>query len=95
MAEALATTSWLIKVNPAGTALVYSTYLGGSGGEGGSGIAIDSSGNAFVAGDTSSTNFPTVNPVQPNNAGGSDAFVTELNPLGTGLVFSTYLLNLA
>jgi hypothetical protein len=83
---------YVTKLNPAGTALVYSTYLGGSGGDAGVGIAIDSSGNAFVTGGTGSTNFPTVNPVQPNYAGGSgDAFVTELNPLGTGLVFSTYL----
>jgi len=82
---------YVAKLNPAGTALVYSTYLGGSGGDDGSGIAIDPSGNAFVTGGTSSTNFPAVNPIQPNNAGGSDAFVMELNPLGTALVFSTYL----
>lgn len=84
--------AFVVKLNPAGSGLVYATYLGGSGGDGADGIAVDALGNAYVAGGTGSTNFPTTSGAfQTNNAGGSDAFVTKLNPTGTGLVYSTYL----
>jgi hypothetical protein len=81
------------KLNSTGTALVYSTYLGGSGEDNGYGIAIDSAGNAYVTGRTGSTDFPILNPFQPTNRAGSNgnAFVTEINPTGTGLIYSTYL----
>jgi hypothetical protein len=79
------------KLNVSGTALVYSTYLGGSGDDSGNGIAVDSAGNAFVTGETGSTNFPTANPLQPTYGGGFDAFVAKLNASGTALVYSTYL----
>jgi len=81
----------VIELNPAGSALVYATYLGGSANDSGDGIAVDSLGNAYVTGVTSSSNFPTVNAIQPTLGGGSDAFVTKVNPLGSGLVYSTYL----
>ena len=74
--------------------LVYSTYLGGSANDRGYGIAIDSSGNASVVGDTTSTNFPTLNLYQGTRAGGVgdyDAFVTKFSPSGTSLWYSTYL----
>jgi hypothetical protein len=72
--------------------LIYSTYLGGSGGDFGYGIAVDSSGNAYVTGYTDSTDFPTSpGALQTMYGGGSDAFVTKLNPTGTALVYSTYL----
>ncbi len=84
--------AFVAKLNPAGSALVYSTYLGGSDGDGGQGIAVDAAGNAYVAGRTLSTNFPTtLGAFQTTIGGASDAFVTKLNPLGTGLVYSTYL----
>jgi hypothetical protein len=80
------------ELNAAGSALVYSTYLGGSGTDEAWGLAVDSSGNAYVAGGTTSTDFPTtVNAPQSSNAGGEDAFVTELNSSGSALVYSTYL----
>lgn len=74
-------------------ALNYSTYLGGSGGEAGFGITADSSGHAYITGITTSTNFPTLNPIQATNAGGSnaDVFVTKLSDGGSALVYSTYL----
>ncbi|WP_343861259.1 SBBP repeat-containing protein, partial [Paenibacillus motobuensis] len=82
----------MTKLNAAGTALVYSTYLGGSGSDSGSGIAIDHSGNAFVAGSTLSANFPvTAGAFQTTLVGISNAFVIKLNAAGTALVYSTYL----
>jgi hypothetical protein len=94
----LSQNAFVSKLNPAGSALVYSTYLGGSVSETGSGIAVDASGNAYVAGNTSSKDFPTVNPVQATNksagwegSGAFTAFVAELNAAGSALVYSTYL----
>ncbi len=83
--------AFVAKLNAAGSALVYSTYLGGSNGDSGQAIALDSAGNAYVAGQTCSTNFPTMNPIQGANAGGCDAFMTKLNAAGSALVYSTYL----
>ena len=84
--------AFVSELNPSGSALVYSTYLGGSGRDEGYGIAVDSSGNAYVTGYTNSTNFPTMNPLQPIYGGGdADAFVSEINPRGSALVYSTYL----
>ncbi len=83
--------AFVTKINAAGSALVYSTYLGGSSGDVAEAIAVDSLGNAYVAGFTLSTNFPTVNPIQAANAGGRDAFVAKINPAGSALVYSTYL----
>jgi hypothetical protein len=83
---------FLTKFNPDGTALVYSTYLGGSSFDAADGIALDSAGNAYLTGFTSSTDFPTKNAIQPTFAGLSyDAFVTEINAEGNALVYSTYL----
>jgi hypothetical protein len=83
--------AFVTKVNPSGSALVYSTFLGGSNEEFGFGIAVDTAGNAYVTGATLSPDFPTVNPLQPTLGGGFDAFVTKLNPSGTALVYSTFL----
>lgn len=85
--------AFVAKVNPAGTSIVYSTYLGGSAGEIASAITVDPSGNAYVAGETDSTDFPGVssNSIQSSNHGAQDAFVVELNSDASALVFSTYL----
>lgn len=83
--------AFVTKLNSTGSALVYSTYLGGSGGDGGIGVAVDSFGNAYVTGGTGSTDFPTVNPVQATLKGYTDAFVAKLNAAGSALVYSTYL----
>jgi hypothetical protein len=90
-------TAFVTKLNPTGTALVYSTYLGGSsGGDTGSAISVDAAGNVYVAGQAYSTDFPvTLGAVQTTNRAAanddSNAFVTKLNPTGTALVYSTYL----
>ena len=83
--------AFVAKLNPAGTALVYSTYLGGAGNEIGNAISLDVAGNAYVTGETESANFPTVNPLQVAFAGQGDAFVAKLNAAGNGLVYSTFL----
>ncbi len=95
-------TSFVTKFNATGSALVYSTYLGGTVGgsegilDGSAGIAVDSSGNAVLAGHACSINFPTtagafqrVNRAQGRGYG--NAFVTKLNATGTSLIYSTYL----
>ena len=72
--------------------LVYSTYIGGDGGDEGLSIAVDGSGNAYVTGGTSSSNFPTtVGTFDTTHNGALDAFVTKLDPTGSTLVYSTYL----
>src|SRR5262249_49004770 len=83
---------FVTKLNPAGSAIVYSTYIGGSSYDTAvKGIAVDSAGNAYIVGGTDSTDFPAVNPLQPASAGGADAFIAKLNAAGSALIFSTYL----
>lgn len=81
---------FVTKLNASGNALVYSTFLGGNLGDRSEGIAVDGAGNAYVIGSTSSTNFPLESPHQSVNLGQS-AFVTKLNPGGSGLLYSSYL----
>lgn len=88
--------NFVAKVNPTGTALVYSTYLAGSGSESTGGIAVDSSGTAFIAGATTSTDFPvTQGAFQLTNKATAalpqNGFVTHLNAAGSALLWSTYL----
>jgi len=81
---------FVTKFNSIG-AVQYSTYIGGRGNETCTGVAVDTSGNAYITGGTDSTNFPVMNAFQPNNAGGQDAFVTKLNSGGNALMYSTYV----
>lgn len=89
--------AFVAKLNPTGTGLVYSTYVGGSGEDAGGDVAVDAFGNAYVTGFTNSSDFPTANPRQPF-AGGSgdffsagDAIVLKLSSDGSALIYSTYL----
>jgi hypothetical protein len=95
-AGAGAGTVFVSKLNSAGTALIYSTYLGGSGGDSGFGIALDAANNAYVTGATYSQDFPvtcgafqTANPSM--TTGAAAGFVTKLNSTGNVLAYSTYL----
>jgi hypothetical protein len=84
--------AFVSKLSAAGGSLVYSTYLGGSGGEYGQGIAIDNAGGAIVVGQTGSSNFPLAAAAQAAFGGSaSDAFVSRLSPAGSAFVYSTYL----
>ena len=84
---------FISKLNAAGSALVYSTYLGGTAGQGqGNAIAVDSAGNAYVAGQWSSSGLPTTpGAIQPSYGGGSDGFVIKLNAAGSAPLYFTYL----
>ena len=84
--------AFVTRINPAGSSLVYSSYLGGSGNEFGYGIAVDASGAAYLAGYTDSTDFPvTVGAFQPHLNGLVDAYVSKVSTDGTKLGYSTYL----
>src|SRR6266540_3998985 len=86
--------AFVAKVNAAGTAVVYAGYIGGSGEDRGTGIAVDGAGNAYVTGDTSSTQatFPVlVGPDLTFNGGLFDAFVAKVNAAGTALVYAGYI----
>lgn len=93
-----AAAAFVTKMNPTGSALIYSTYLSGSGGvtgDRGRALAIDSSGDVFITGSADSTDFPvttgayqSTNPAAFNN--GAVVFLTKLNPAGSGLLYSTY-----
>ena len=81
----------LTKLNPAGSALVYSTYLGGDGFDNGNDVALDGSGNAYVTGNAGSVNFPTTPGAFDTTPDGSDVFVTKFNPAGSAAVYSTVI----
>lgn len=91
--------AFVAKINPSPPALIYSTYLGGSYYDQANGIAVDTNGNMFVTGYTYSPNFPVTNALQSSFGGSGgftlnttiNAFVTEINSIGSSLIYSTYL----
>jgi hypothetical protein len=86
--------AFVTKINPDGSALVYSTYLGGSSSDTGYGIVADDQGNAYITGETYSTDFPTKNPYQAQRGADtykSDVFITKINVDGSDYLYSTYL----
>jgi hypothetical protein len=83
--------AFVAKVNPAGTNLLYSGYVGGSDFDGALGIALDKAGHAYIAGSTSSSDFPTQGGPDLTYNGGSDAFVAKVNADGTALFYAGYL----
>ena len=84
--------AFVLKLSPDGKSLVYATYLGGNGDDIGNAVAVDAAGNAYVGGFTGSGSFPTTpGSFQTSKDGSADAFLSKLNPTGTGLVYSTYI----
>ncbi len=84
--------AFVAEINPTGTAMLYVTYLGGTGYDSGVGIAVDSNANAYIVGTTNSLDFPTQNPIQAALSNPySNVFVTEVSSGGGGLVYSTFL----
>lgn len=84
--------TFLAKLNSAGNALVFSTFLGGTGSDGGGAVALDDTGNAYVTGRTESVDLPTTaGAIEPTYMGNSDAFLIVLTPAGTALIYSSYL----
>jgi len=83
--------AFVTRVSASGTSLVYSTYLGGSGNDSGTAASVGPDGALFVAGNTTSANFPITNAYQTASAGGTDFFVSRLSPGGSNLQYSTYL----
>ncbi|HEV8382299.1 MAG TPA: SBBP repeat-containing protein [Gemmatimonadales bacterium] len=83
---------FVAELNQSGSALVYSTYLGGALDDDGAGIAVDAAGNVYVAGKTKSTDFPvTAGALQPNAAGLTEAYITKLSPSTATMMYSTYV----
>ena len=82
--------AFVCKFTPAGSAFVYSTFLGGIGLDTATAIAIDAGGTAYVTGNTTSPDFPMVSPLQGAKSGSVDAFVAAVNSTGSALVFSTF-----
>jgi hypothetical protein len=84
--------TFVTELNASGSALVYSTYLGGNSTDRANGIAVDTAGNAYVSGNTKSSNFPTTaGAFQTMVSGTQNAFLTKLNSAGSALAYSTYL----
>ena len=85
------TDAFVFKLDPTGTRVVYSTFIGGSGSDEGHSIAVDSGGNAYITGFTNSNDFPIVNGFQKTRGGLLDAYVVKLNRAGNQILFSSYI----
>ena len=85
--------AFVVKLNAAGAALIYATFLGGSGTDSGYGVALDASDAAYVTGDTGSSNFPTTFGAfdRVYNGGAYDAYIVKLNAAGAALIYATFL----
>jgi len=83
--------AYVLKINPAGDAIVFGALIGGDGGDSATTVSVDPGGNIYLAGSTSSTNFPLQNPLQTSRRGIQDAFAVKIDASGSTLLFSTYL----
>jgi uncharacterized protein (TIGR03437 family) len=85
-----ASDAFVAMVNPAGAALSFSTFLGGSGTEAGNGITLDAAGNVIIVGETSSSNFPAANGYKTSSGGGTDGFIAKYKADGSAVEFASY-----
>jgi hypothetical protein len=85
------TDAFIVKLDPTGTQVVYSTYIGGSSTDEAHSLAVDAGGNVYITGFTTSPNFPIVNGFQATRGGAQDAYFLKLNSAGNAIVFSSYL----
>ena len=85
------TDAFVLKINPEGNAVVFGTWIGGNGFDSASTVSVDLSGNVYLAGSTSSLNFPLRNPLQSSRSGPSDAFAVKIDSSGSALIYSTYI----
>jgi hypothetical protein len=83
--------AFVLKLNNSGEKLIYSTYLGGSGNDSGNAIAVDQLGNAYIIGETNSSNFPFLKGLKSTSNGSTDIFIAKLNTEGSAFDYSTYL----
>jgi uncharacterized protein (TIGR03437 family) len=83
--------AFVLKINPAGDAVVFGTWIGGNGTDIAASLSVDLSGNIYLAGTTSSLNFPLQNPLQASIRGLTDAFAVKINASGSMLIYSTYI----
>jgi hypothetical protein len=82
---------YVLKINPAGDAVVFGTWIGGNGSETATGVSVDMRGNVYLAGSTTSTNFPLQNPLQATRRGSQDGFALKIDSSGSMLLYSTYI----
>src|SRR5262245_7958287 len=85
------TDAFVLKINPEGNAVVFGAWIGGNGFDSASTVSVDLSGNVYLAGSTSSLNFPLRNPLQASRKGASDAFAVKIDSSGSALIYSTYI----
>src|SRR5262245_44110924 len=83
--------AYVLKINPAGNAIVFGSWIGGNGSEAATAVSVDVGGNVYLAGSTSSSNFPLQNPLQTSRQGPQDAFAVKINSSGSALLYSTYI----
>jgi len=83
--------AYIMKINPLGDSINFSTFLGGNQVEKGWGLTLDEQGYIYICGNTNSTDFPIKNPVQKNKRGKTDIYITKISPKGDELIYSTYL----
>jgi photosystem II stability/assembly factor-like uncharacterized protein len=85
------TDAYVLKISPAGDAIVFGAWIGGDSGDSATTLSVDQDGNVYLAGNTSSSNFPLQNPLQPSRRGTTDAFAAKISASGSTLLYSTYI----
>src|SRR5262249_25257582 len=90
-AKGASSDAYVLKINPAGDAIVFGAWIGGDGSDSAATLSVDQGGNVYLAGSTSSSNFPLQNPLQASRRGTQDAFAVKIDSSGSTLLYSTYI----